>query len=108
MTTGNRGGDKTQEQDLPTLHPFPSYSLISHKLLMSYFLITFGTTHSSIFVAVLCPTHTVGYSLIIYRDQNDVLLDSSAYYQPTFKLCLFFQKENKVYRSQSPRLQTMK
>lgn len=104
MTTGDRGGDKTQEQDLPTLHPFPSYSLISHTLLMSYFLITFWTTHSRIFVAVLHPRRTVGYSLITYRDQNDFLLDSSAYYQPTFKLCLLFQKENKTYRSQSPRL----
>ena len=93
--------DKIQGQNLPV--PYPSTSTlynhsVPHGLLPDYFL-----DNSS----WLCPQHTVDYSLLTYRDQNYFLLDSSACYLTKLKRCLLFHKDNKDYKGQLPRLQTV-
>ena len=70
---------------------FLSYPLIS----LSYLRAAFWSLFEQLILAFLwLSPHTVGYSLIIYRGQNDFLLDLSVYYQTSFKLYLLFQKES--------------
>ena len=70
---------------------FLSYPLIS----LSYLRAAFWSLFEQLILAFLwLSPRTVGYSLIIYRGQNDFLLDLSVYYQTSFKLYLLFQKES--------------